>query len=264
MKGKGGSSRKPWKEAKTVAASTVAERFWKRVVKGDGCWLWIGARTPSGYGQIDKRGAHRVSWELHNGPIPEGLVVRHQCDVPPCVRPDHLLIGTQKDNMADKVARGRHTHGTDVVTNKLTPQQIADMRDRYSAGEKQADLAKAFGVTQPHVSRLVRGDAWRHLPSGRASRLLMERAREKAEASSSERGRTFTHYVVLSRNGHDADVSFGADILKEAEDFAARRNGENAVYIRADVALAWAKETFFATTQNATLPKRMSPVRKKP
>lgn len=86
-------------------------RFWKHVRKTESCWIWTGG-TITGYGQFhptDTRvmKAHRFSWELHYGPIPAGLWVLHRCDTPPCVRPDHLFLGTHADNMADARAKGR-------------------------------------------------------------------------------------------------------------------------------------------------------------
>lgn len=88
-------------------------RFWKYVAKSDGCWLWTASTNHWGYGQLSCPGrsylrAHRLSYEMHVGPIPDGLFVCHRCDVPACVRPDHLFLGTPKDNVDDMVAKGRH------------------------------------------------------------------------------------------------------------------------------------------------------------
>ena len=101
---------------------SVADIFWQSVAKSDdkdGCWIWTGkmdrdnygrcrseARNASGYRK--EAGAHRVSWELHHGPIPKGMCVLHSCDNPSCVRPDHLFLGTHADNMRDAVLKGRH------------------------------------------------------------------------------------------------------------------------------------------------------------
>lgn len=94
-------------------SDTFEARFWAQVNKTDSCWLWIGA-TQKGYGAINKGArtsglirAHQASWILHNGTIPEGMSVLHHCDVPACIRPDHLWIGTQKDNMHDAVHKSR-------------------------------------------------------------------------------------------------------------------------------------------------------------
>jgi hypothetical protein len=90
---------------------SLEERFWKRVHKSDGCWEFSGGRHQFGYGLIQANhkcvGAHRVSWEIHFGPIPDGLWVLHACDNPSCVRPDHLFLGTVGDNTRDASAKGR-------------------------------------------------------------------------------------------------------------------------------------------------------------
>lgn len=88
------------------------DQFWARVEKTDACWLWTGSTYGIGYGQFKhankNRAAHIFSYELHHGPVPEGLVVCHHCDVPGCVRPDHLFVGTHKDNTQDMMRKGRN------------------------------------------------------------------------------------------------------------------------------------------------------------
>lgn len=85
----------------------LSERFWPKVEKTDGCWLWTANTRPNGYGLFGSVGAHRVAYELCVGPIPSGMYVCHRCDNPACVRPDHLFVGTQLDNMRDMVTKGR-------------------------------------------------------------------------------------------------------------------------------------------------------------
>lgn len=101
--------------------SKLSDRFWAKVDRNpDGCWLWTGSKSSHGYGQLFSMvgghravlHTHRISWELHNGPIPDGLWVLHRCDVRPCVRPDHLFLGTRQDNTDDMMAKGRHRYGT--------------------------------------------------------------------------------------------------------------------------------------------------------
>lgn len=109
---------RPWSEYKPVPPPRVSvplpDRFWSRVHKGDDCWLWMGSTNNKGYGTIHDPTVgrnvytHRVSYELNIGPIPSGLEVCHTCDNPPCVRPDHLFVGTHQENMRDMVVKGRH------------------------------------------------------------------------------------------------------------------------------------------------------------
>lgn len=89
----------------------IESRFWSRVRKGSACWEWVGARHTGGYGAISVNGhqerAHRVSWMIHHGEIPDGLWVLHRCDNPPCVNPAHLFVGSDADNLSDAIAKGR-------------------------------------------------------------------------------------------------------------------------------------------------------------
>lgn len=152
----------------------LSERLWARVAKSDGCWEWQGYRTRQGYGVIGvgsrldpprgTRLVHRVSWELVNGPIPDGLSVCHKCDNPPCVNPAHLFIGTNADNVADRERKGRNVvpRGEHQGNAKLTEAQV---RAIHADPRHQIEIAKAFGVSQATVSRIkIRAaNGWRHL-----------------------------------------------------------------------------------------------------
>ena len=152
----------------------LAERFWARVSKTDGCWLWVGAsRTTFGYGVISRGGrrsqigAHRASWEIHFGPIPDGMSVLHRCDNPPCVRPDHLFLGTQSDNIRDMARKARlggqcSSEGTKGERNgnaRLTEQQVAEIR-ALGGTMSQQRIADRFGITQAHVSSILLRQRW--------------------------------------------------------------------------------------------------------
>lgn len=163
-----GGERLPRKHSREhMGNKTSEERFWEKVEKTEGCWLW-GASSDGRYG-LFKAGnkitrAHRWIFVCLNGPIPEGLVVRHKCDNSLCVRPDHLELGTQSDNARDRVARGRHAQlrlrGRDAPTCKLSDAQAEALRKLARIGAwSQHCLAAAFGVTQGHVSGLKTGSS---------------------------------------------------------------------------------------------------------
>lgn len=152
--------------------------FWTRVVKTDGCWEWNGARSifvkrkGEGYGVMRAQGknqfTHRFSWEIHNGPIPNGLLVLHKCDNPPCVNPDHLFLGTYLDNARDRDSKGRLNHrniyGEEVGTSKLTTVQVLEMRRLHKDGVHRNEIAKIFGRPVIHVNQIVYRYTWKHLP----------------------------------------------------------------------------------------------------
>lgn len=153
----------------------LADRFWAKVTKGPGCWLWTGCTSRGGYGYLSRGGrgggnerAHRISWEINYGPIPAGQIVLHRCDTPSCVRPDHLRLGTQADNVADMIEKGRgkpwgpgnqsSQRGETHWKAKLTDEQVAEIRSLRGKMSQKA-IGLRFGISQAHVSRLFRGDS---------------------------------------------------------------------------------------------------------
>jgi hypothetical protein len=141
--------------------------FWNLVRKSKRCWLWTGVVDRDGYGIYRMRGhqsrAHRFSWVFANGAIPPGLWVLHKCDNPSCVRPDHLFLGTHRDNMDDMIAKGRTRMGEGMTHAKLTGRDVRDIRSRYAAGETQESIARAFNIDRSNVSIITLRKGWRHI-----------------------------------------------------------------------------------------------------
>jgi len=147
--------------------SKVVSRFWLHVQKAADCWLWTGYLSDNGYGKLyyrtsDWRYVHRLSYVLNSGRIPDQKEeVCHRCDVPACVRPEHLFIGTRLDNVRDMIDKGRGGrppmhHGEEHPQAVLTDVEVADLRRLHATGSyQQRALAKQFGVSQSTVWRLV-------------------------------------------------------------------------------------------------------------
>lgn len=160
----------------TRAPASAETRFWRQVKKSDDCWEWTGrAKTKVGYGQIGMGGrdgarvlVHRYSYELHNGPIPDGLVVMHKCDNPRCVNPAHLSLGTHSDNTRDAVAKGRWksipplNFGENQRSAKLTEQDVRLIRDNPDISTKE--LALRFGTNVTSIQKVRSRKTWKHLP----------------------------------------------------------------------------------------------------
>jgi len=134
---------------------SIEKRFWAKVSIGPGCWEWTASKLPGkGYGKI-KVGvgwklAHRLSWEFAKGPIPGGIQVCHSCDNPGCVNPAHLFLGTQADNMADMVRKGRARPGYKFKSKLTDEEKNAILLDP----RLQAEIASDYGVHQATISRI--------------------------------------------------------------------------------------------------------------
>lgn len=164
----------------------MKNRFLSKVDKRSGCWVWTGRITEQGYGQFavksKPRAAHRVSFELFNGPIPEGKIVRHRCDNPICVNPKHLFLGTVVDNARDRVLRKRDNppsgdrhwtrqHPEWIVRGKRGPvkrrgrlnvRKAEQVKMMFNAGKyTKSDLARRFRVSIGTISGVVTGRVWR-------------------------------------------------------------------------------------------------------
>lgn len=135
-----------------------------------GCWIWNAGKISTGYGAIYFRGkvrlAHVVSWIVNKGEISGRTLLCHKCDVRDCVNPDHLFIGTWKDNSLDMVKKGRTCHGERASSAKLSEDDIKQIRALHDPqnpnGPSQNQIAEMFGVSKTTVSMIVRGLSWRH------------------------------------------------------------------------------------------------------
>lgn len=158
----------------TRARGSIHERVHAHYERGkkDECWIWQGFITVYGYGQLAASGkgagtvlAHRASWESHHGrAIPKGMVVMHTCDTPACVNPSHLRLGTQRDNMKDMHAKGRHVvphpRGAEHHDSRFTE---ADVRRIRASAASSADLAEVYGVNVSSIRRIRSRKTWKHL-----------------------------------------------------------------------------------------------------
>jgi hypothetical protein len=167
---------------------TLAERFWVKVDKngplhptlGTACWVWTGRHLTWGYGQIENHLTHRLSWRLHNGPIPNRLQVLHRCDNPPCVNPAHLFLGTNTDNRADSKAKGRmrgRFSGMSACINghPLDAQNTRILKSGDRAGKRTCAICRR--------DALIRHRALRRIEIAARRRELYKIAKEAREAA---------------------------------------------------------------------------------
>jgi hypothetical protein len=148
---------------------SAARRLATHTIKSEGCWEWTGART-HGYGRIGYEGrvilTHRLAYDLAYGSVPSDVDVLHHCDNPACVRPDHLFLGTAKDNAQDMMAKGRGGYrtwrGEENGHAKLTRIQVASIRAEYATGKvSQRNLARQYGMAQTTIGAILRGKTWK-------------------------------------------------------------------------------------------------------
>ncbi len=146
--------------------ATRLKNFWSKVQKGpaDECWLWLGAKGPTGYGHFTSNDyAHRFSWKINCGDIPFGMFVLHKCDVRSCVNPRHLFLGTAFDNSQDMKRKRRQQRGSRHYRAKLTEDDVRQMRTLAKEGWRNIDLVHRFGVTPATVCVILQCRQWVHV-----------------------------------------------------------------------------------------------------
>lgn len=142
----------------------LSERFWAKVDKTDSCWVWTGALLKTGYGSIrvnhKSERAHRISYVLTHGSIPEGAILRHSCDNPRCVNPDHLISGTKRENTLDAIERGQHVTGERHKNAKLTAADVVTIRYALATGTTGRELAAKYKVDAKTISNIKLNKKW--------------------------------------------------------------------------------------------------------
>ena len=135
----------------------------------EGCWIWPKSVDSCGYGRVylnDERKktknftVHRVSWELKNGPIPKGRSICHKCDTPRCFNPDHLFLGTHKDNMQDRVLKNRTPRGEKHPMSLVTAEMSRQIISLAAAGVRTIEIAKRFGISENTARKVKSGRHW--------------------------------------------------------------------------------------------------------
>lgn len=143
--------------------------FWQRVDTTGECWEWTGPRNYAGYGVLHVGGkdrlAHREAWKRTHGKLHTKVCVLHHCDNPPCVRPDHLFLGSRADNIADMTAKGRRRalSGAENGRAKLTEEAVREVRTSHARGESYDRLAVRHGVTKTNIASIVKRRIWKHV-----------------------------------------------------------------------------------------------------
>lgn len=169
----------------------LSELFWLHAARADPetCWVWEGPKLTNGYGHF-KRGdikfyAHRVSYELHHGPIPDGMLVCHTCDNPPCVNPAHLFAGTFQDNNRDRHTKGRSKgtfpSGAAHPGAKLSDADVKEILSLRDSGLLQREIAERFGVSRTTISSIWLGKTYRFCANAAEAKAAMLKLERKEE-----------------------------------------------------------------------------------
>jgi DNA-binding CsgD family transcriptional regulator len=148
----------------------LIERFHEKWELSDnGCWEWTGALMGKGYGFLKipgtrkQIGAHRLSFLIHHGPLPDDALVCHTCDNPKCVKPSHLFAGSASDNLQDMKHKDRHLNGARNGQAKLTDDKVRQIHRMNRKGLSQGKIAKSFGIAQSTVFKILNGQRWEHI-----------------------------------------------------------------------------------------------------
>ena len=150
--------------------TSIAEKLMNYTINENGCHIWSKFKDKDGYGQItiarNKSGrAHRESYRNYIGEIPDGMFVCHKCDNPSCINPDHLFIGTVKDNAKDRKDKGRNPnkHGINHHMAKLSEEEVLLIRLMKNLGASSKFIAKQFELRQSHVCSIISRAIWSHI-----------------------------------------------------------------------------------------------------
>lgn len=206
-------------------APSFQQRFWGKVLVPDShenCFNWIGARHRKGYGHIVEKQtnyrAHRISFEIFFGAIPEGLCVCHRCDSPPCINPHHLWLGSLKENNQDRNQKDRTAKGSANSQSKLSEKEVIAIRDLYQTGEfTQAHIARIFGVSPQTIGHLINNRYWKHVGSDRNPHSQRPKSKYRGVTYDQSYGRWRAQITVNSQRislgyfGTDKDAAMAFD-----------------------------------------------------
>lgn len=146
----------------------IKKYYEKYVIKQEGCWDWKGIIEHTGYAKLGIRPpikAHRASWIIHNGPIPKGLIVCHKCDNKKCTNIEHLWLGTHKQNIQDKIQKGRSNTpcGSLLKISKINEIQVLEIKKLIEQGFSCSEIGRKINIPRKIVSRIKNGDTWKHV-----------------------------------------------------------------------------------------------------